>query len=289
MSRRIWRVEPTGEDINLVLERYRRNLRDIGLRESTIKGYTSYLGRFLLWAGEHSPPVTKATEYREYLLDRNMSPRTVNNSCIALRNFYKFAGEDFNYKYLSNDKTLPFFFDQDDILKIFSAASCNIKHLSMLKVLFYGGLRASEICKLLDQDLDIKGKTLMIRQGKGGKDNMVYLTDDSLSTLKRYMSIRPPLEINGQQFLFYTDYNRQWGRSDVYRMFIHYKTMAGITKPGGVHCFSRHSLASILTMNGCDIRVIKEILRHNSVQTTMKYSHLSDATKRAMYDRYIVL
>jgi integrase/recombinase XerD len=194
-------------------------------------------------------------------------------------------GEEFVFKILPVNNTLPYYFDEEDIMKIFIAASPNIKHLSMLKVLFYCCLRASEICRLEDMDVNFKAMTIKVREGKMAKDGIVYLTEDCVRTLKRYLEIRPKLEINGKTPIFYTDYNNLWDRRDVYRMFIHYKTLAGISKPGGVHVFARHSPGCLMIKKGVDLRIVKEILRHKTLQSTLRYTFVADETKRAAYDK----
>lgn len=284
MSKR-WYIEPQSEDLNLTLIRFKKYMIDQGLRESTIEGYASYLSRFLAFAREQNPPVSKAYEYRDFLLSGNLSRQTINNACIAIKKFYTMCGEEFNFKILSTNNTLPFFFDEEDVIKIFLAASHNIKHLSMLKVLFYCCLRASEICKLEDQDVNFRTMTIKVRDGKMGKDGVVYLTEDCAKTLKRYLEIRPELEIKGRRPLFYTDFSNLWDRRDVYRMFIHYKTLAGINKPGGCHVFSRHSPGCLMIKKGVNLRIVKEILRHSNLQTTLRYTFVEDETKRAAYDK----
>ena len=54
-----------------------------------------------------------------------------------------------------------------------------------------------------------------------------------------------------------------------------------------VHVFSRHSMGSLLVKRGCDILAIKEIMRHSDVQTTMRYLHTSEASKREKYERFL--
>jgi len=72
-------------------------------------------------------------------------------------------------------------------------------------------------------------------------------------------------------------------------MFVNYKKKANIRKPGGVHVFSRHSPATIMIANGCDIRIVKEVLRHKDIKTTLRYAHVADHTKRERYDEYLKL
>ena len=72
-------------------------------------------------------------------------------------------------------------------------------------------------------------------------------------------------------------------------MFIRYKGLAQIEKPGGPHVFARHTPATIMIANGCDIRIVKDILRHNDIRTTLRYTHVSDKTKRERYEQCLTL
>jgi integrase/recombinase XerD len=139
---------------------------------------------------------------------------------------------------LDRNDNLPYYFDEDDVLKIFSSCR-NFKHLTMLKTLFYGCLRASELCNLDLPDLDIKSQTIRIREGKGGKDGIVFLKDECIKVLRQYLAIRPQLEVQGNQPLFYTICGHRWDRKNIHRMFVHYKAKAFISKPGGVSIVSR--------------------------------------------------
>jgi integrase/recombinase XerD len=183
---------------------------------------------------------------------------------------------------------LPYYFDENDILKIFSSCR-NLKHLTILKTLFYGCLRASELCNLDLPDLDIKSQTLRIREAKGGKDGMIFLKDECIKVLRQYLAMRPQLVVEGSHPLFYTICGNRWDRRDIHRMFVHYKAKAGISKPGGVHCFARHTPATIMIAKGCDIRIVQKILRHNDIKTTLRYAHVSDKTQRESYEKFLTL
>jgi integrase/recombinase XerD len=196
-------------------------------------------------------------------------------------------GQSLSFPFVKPMNTIPYFFDENDIDKLFNVCH-NLKHLAMLQTLFFGSLRASELCKLDDGDLDLKALTLRV-EGKGGKEALVYITDECAKTLRQYLDRRPPLHIDGKNPLFFTEYGKRWDRKDLYSMFIRYKKLAGIEKKGGVHVFSRHSVGSLLVKRGCDIVTIKELMRHSDVHTTMRYLHISDQTKREKYEQYLTL
>lgn len=283
-----WSIKGKREDFRPALTRYRRYLENLGYRGSTIGSYLDRLGRYLEFAQNERPSIECAREFRDHLIARNLSRSTVNNYCFAIKNYYEMLGEEVAFPILTRNDVIPYYLDQEDVLKIF-AACVNLKHYAMLQTIFYGCLRASEVCQLDDADLDFKSNTIRIRNGKGGKDGMVIISEECATTLKHYLEARPPLEIDGLSPLFYTDFGRRWDRRDVYRMFMYYKKKAGVKKHGGVHVFGRHTAATIMVANGCDIRIVKELLRHKDIRTTLRYAHVSDKTKREMYERSLVL
>jgi integrase/recombinase XerD len=283
-----WSIKGKIEDFKPTLIRYRKYLQDNGFRSSTIDSYIGNVGRFLEFAQSERPPVSTAIAFREMLLSKKLSRSSVNNYSFAIKCYYRTIGEEISFPFLNRNNNLPYYFDEDDVLRIFSTCH-NLKHYAMLQTLFYGCLRASELCNLDDGDLDLKALTIRVREGKGGKDGVVMISTECATTLKRYLEVRPPLEVNGHYPLFYTDFGRRWDRKDLYRMFMTYKDKAGIKKHGGLHVFSRHTSATIMVANGCDIRIVQEILRHRDIRTTLRYAHVSDKTKRGMYENCLTL
>jgi len=140
------------------------------------------------------------------------------------------------FKFIRPNNNIPYYPEEDDVFRILS--SClNLKHLAMLHVLFYGCLRASELCNLDDNDLDLKSRTIRIREAKGGKDGIAFITERCANVLRNYLEVRPAIEIDGKSPLFYTDFSRRWERRAVYRMFMTWKEIAGIKRHGGLHVF----------------------------------------------------
>ena len=275
------------EDIKPTLKKYNRYLEDNGLRDSTISSYVFRVGKFLEFAQNNEPQVEDFTSFQEMLHESRLSRSSINNYCFAIQKYYEMRGKSIDFNFIRPMNTIPHFFDENDIAKLFAVCQ-NLKHLAMLQTLFYGCLRASELCSLDDSDLDLKSLTLRV-EGKGGKEAIVYISDECAKTLRRYLEVRAPLVIDGRKTIFYTDFGGRWERRSVYRMFMRYKKLAGIEKHGGVHVFSRHSVGSLLVKRGCDIVTMKELMRHSEVQTTMRYLHISDATKREKYEQYLTI
>lgn len=281
-----WKREIGKEDIKPAVKRYRRYLEDKGLRPSSIPMYALHVGKYLEFSGTDIPSEDDFANFRDNLHDKKLSRSTINNYSFSIRKYHEMLGQKLSFTFIKPNNTIPYYFDESEIAEIFHKCN-NLKHLAMLKTMFYASLRASELCNLDDSDVDLKALTIYVRGGKGGKDALVFITGDCAKTLKRYLEVRPPLEIDGRKPLFYTDFGGRWERRSVYRMFMYYKKLAGIEKHGGVHVFARHSMGSLLVKRGCDVLAIKDIMRHADVQTTMRYLHTSEASKREKYERYL--
>jgi integrase/recombinase XerD len=199
-----------------------------------------------------------------------LSRSTINNYSFSIKKYHEVLGQDVSFAFIKPTNTIPYYFDESEIMRIFGIC-CDIKHLAMLKTIFYASLRASELCNLDDSDVDIKALTIFVCGGKKRQGCLGYITDDCAKTLRRYLEVRAPINIDGRKPLFYTDFGGRWEGRSVYRMFMQYKKLAGIEKHGGVHVFSRHSVGSLLVKRGCDIVTIKELMRHSDVHTTMRY------------------
>lgn len=275
-------------DLNPYLKRYENHLIDIGLRNSTIESYVWLVKSYLEYSKSNRPKTSDFIDFREALHKKNLSRSTINNYSFAINKYHAMWGEQIEYTFLKRNDEIPYYFDEEDVLKIFSVVH-NIKHLAMLQTIFYGCLRASELCNLDDSDVDMKALTLRVREGKGGKDGIVLLNNACSSIIKRYLLVRPTLEIDGRTPLFYTDYGKRWTKRGLHSIFSAYKEKAGIQKKGSVHVFSRHTPATIMVANGCDIRIVKEVLRHSDIRTTLRYAHVSDKTKREKYEKYLIL
>lgn len=261
---------------------------DNGFRQTTIDCYVERAGKYLEFAQTHKPSPDMLEKFRATLHVRKLARQTINNYCIAIKSFHGMLGDKVSFPFLKISDTIPYYFSQDDVIKIFAVCR-NLKHYTILNVLFYACLRASELCSLNDEDVDLNALTIRIRDGKGGRQAIVLINDSCAKVLRKYQAVRPALEIDGEQPLFFTDYGRRWDRGDLARMFYHYKDLAGISKRGGVHVFGRHTPATIMIENGADIRIVQEVLRHRDIRTTLRYAHVADKTKRERYEQCLVL
>ena len=163
---------------------------------------------------------------------------------------------------------LPTVHSQNEVKKIISAVK-NTKHITMLMAGYSGGLRISEIVNLKIKDIDSERMVINIRNAKGKKDRQVSLSPLLLKQLRIYYK-----EYHPKNYLFEGADGGMYSVRSLQQVFKAAKAGAGNNKTGGIHSL-RHSFATHLLEQGTDIKIIQELLGHNSLRTTEKYTHVS--------------
>ena len=161
----------------------------------------------------------------------------------------------------------------------------NIKHRTIIMLLYSSGLRVSEISHLKITDIDSKSMRIKVVQGKGSKDRYTLLSQQVLLELRAYYIIYKPKE-----YLFN---GSGPGRPLSVRSIQHLVQKALIqlgleSKNYTVHTI-RHSFATHLVDNGTDLHTVKELLGHSCLQTTMRYMHLTTKRIEGIVNPYDVL
>jgi integrase/recombinase XerD len=282
-----WDMKVTT-DFGPSLKRFRRYLEGIGMREATITGYLGNVGRYLKFAQSDRPSNQDLERFRDILAERKVSRSTRNQYNYAIKAYHAMLGEKIEYKRIEPNNQIPYYFGKDEVIKIFDLIH-NIKHLAILQTLFYACLRASELCNLDVADVDLMNLTIRVNNGKRGKDRIALINSDCAAVLRRYLEVKPAFVLEDREPLFFTEYGQRWHRTEIYRLFVNYKSKAGIESKGGAHVFARHTTATLMIANGCDISIVKDILGHKDLRTTLRYAHISNAIKREKYNKFLTL
>ena len=161
----------------------------------------------------------------------------------------------------------------------------NVKHRTVIILLYSTGMRLSEISALKMVDIDSKNMRIKVVQGKGAKDRFTILSEQVLLELRAYYLIYKPKEylFNGQKP----------GQPLSVRMIQHLvqKSMIELgmsSKHYTVHTI-RHSFATHLVDNGTSLHTVKELLGHKNLQTTMRYLHFTPSRIQGIVNPYDVL
>ena len=161
----------------------------------------------------------------------------------------------------------------------------NIKHRTVVMLLYSTGMRLSEIASLKITDIDSKNMRIKVVQGKGAKDRYTILSQQVLEELRAYYIIYKPV-----MYLFNgAGKGRPISHRNIQHLVQKALAQAGLdSKNYTVHTL-RHSFATHLVDNGTDLHTVKELLGHSNLQTTLRYMHLTTSRIQGVVNPYDVL
>jgi integrase/recombinase XerD len=161
-----------------------------------------------------------------------------------------------------------------------------IRDRAILETLYATGARRSEIANLDLSDLDRSGATLHIRHGKGDKSRLVHIGAQALQWLEKYLeTTRPRLQLDtSEQALFLSGYGTRLSPAYLGNWVARTIKSARIARQGSCHLF-RHSCATHMLENGCDSRLIQQLLGHTRADTTAIYTQVAITALREAYHR----
>lgn len=180
--------------------------------------------------------------------------------------------------------TLPPVMSAEEIKSLIDTVK-NIKHRTIIMLLYSSGLRVSEISHLKITDIDSNNMRIKVVQGKGAKDRFTLLSQQVLLELRAYYIIYKPKE-----YLF----NGSGPGRPISVGSIQHLVQKALIQPGldsknyTVHTIG-HSFATHLVDNGTDLHTVKELLGHTSIQTTMRYMHLTAKRTEGIVNPYDAL
>jgi integrase/recombinase XerD len=158
-------------------------------------------------------------------------------------------------------------------------APLGLRDRAMFELLYSSGLRAGEVARLTTADLDLASRMVMVRQGKFSKDRLVPVSRTAARFLELYLEVRGVHD--GPLFV------GAWGgplRAQAINVrFKRLLTLAGSYRRGLTVHSIRHSLATHLLGAGADLRYVQEILGHESIETTVVYTHELHQNMKRIY------
>ncbi len=243
---------------------------------STIKGYKNMFRQFILHYDTIRPRLITREQIDKYLLycikERNISESYQDTIISAIKMFYNEVAEQPEkveklYRPKKAQK-LPQVLSEDEVVRLLKAVQ-NIKHLSILTMIYSAGLRLGEVVNLQLTDIQPDINRIKIRGAKGNKDRYSILSPKAFVILSEYMTIYKPVH-----WLFEGQDGGRYSERSVQEIFTKAKIKSGINKAATTHTL-RHSFATHLLETGMDLRYIQELLGHASSKTTEIYTHIT--------------
>lgn len=265
------------EEIQKGLAEFKLWMQHKRYSESTIKTYLDGAKSFIKFI--HPKPMQEADNsdmvryVNEYIIKNNLSFAYQNQVVNACKLFFKevIKGK-LNVDKLARPRReykLPNVLSKSEIALILNAHK-NVKHRTMLSLIYACGLRRSELLNLKPADVDSKRGLLIIRQGKGRKDRVAPISEKIIAMLREYYKMyRPDVWLFEGQTK-----GEQYSEKSLQSVLKQSLEKTGIKKPVSLH-WLRHSYATHLLEAGTDLRYIQELLGHKSSKTTEIYTHVS--------------
>ena len=218
-----------------------------------------------------------------------LMPATINTKLSILTGFFEHLREEGQMTHqpvlrrrhrLLTPTVLPKPMPDADLAAFFKVID-SIRDRLIFLCMLRCGLRVSEVCALSWDAIDLSTGTIRINRGKGQVDRIVYLSPDveqaiqvwqDHCTLGRYLF---PSRRRTKEHL---------SRYQINVLMDQYLIAAGLTRHYSPHCL-RHTFATQLLNAGVPLEVLKELMGHHSIQITLRYTQLYDATKRRQYEQ----
>lgn len=211
---------------------------------------------------------------------------TIGRKLASLRSFLQFCLKkgwinDNPAKIVSTpkqEKHVPSFLSEEETAEFLDLPSGNrpldLRDKSILELLYATGIRVGELVGIDVEDVNFEEKLIRVR-GKGKKERLVPFGRKAEDSLVSYMRARPTLARRKleEKALFLNYQGDRLTSRSVERNVDKYIRMTALRRKISPHSL-RHSFASHLLSRGADLRVIQELLGHESLATTQKYTHL---------------
>jgi len=258
----------------------------------TVSGYRRDLTQFIDYIDERDGSLRKVdnVQIRGFLAqlhERKLKKSSSARKLAAIRSFFRFAVMK---KWMAEnpakvvatpkqERRVPSFLSEEEMASFLEVPSTgkplHVRDRAILELLYASGIRVSELVGINLEDANI-GERLVRVRGKGKKERLVPFGRTAGERLSAYIRVRSGLveDSIGEKALFLNYQGRRISTRSVERIVDKYIRLTAVKRKISPHSL-RHSFASHLLSRGADLRVIQELLGHESLATTQKYTHIN--------------
>lgn len=259
---------------------YANKLKIRRYSDNTFKTYGGLFKDFLAYHSQYQPTEITSEQINTYILkiveQNEYSLSTQNQIVNAIKFYYEQVLQwEKSYYWIDRPKKesrLPKVLSEKEIMLMLKATS-NLKHQSIITVLYSSGIRLGELLQLRVEDVVFEKSVIFVRGGKGKKDRTTILAEHTSRLLQRYMATYHP------RYWLFEGLKGNYSARSVGNIISKAAQHAAINKRVTAHML-RHSFATHLMEQGVDTRYIQILLGHKSPKTTAIYAHVSTKSLR---------
>jgi integrase/recombinase XerC len=239
-------------------------------------------------------------QYLAYLSEKNLQKRSIARRVSTLRSFFKFLMKFEGLKDnplelidpMKQPQTVPRALTQEEIALFFEqpdqSSYLGFRDRTILELLYSSALRISELVSLSRQDIHFEDRLIEVL-GKGNKKRIVPVTENGLNWLKSYLE-HPERHLQTSEHdrekdskaVFLNRFGKRITVRSVDRLFQQYLLSSGLASKVTPHVI-RHSIATHWLEKGMNLKMIQELLGHESLSTTQIYTKVSKGYKQEGY------
>ena len=260
----------------------------------TTSSYLHDIQAFLTWyqetVGGEGLSSVNSEDIQNYFKERNdLSKRSQARLLSALRSFFTWAVQEELVSANPCDgvdmpklgRYIPSVLSVEEVDALIDSTDTStltgLRDRALLEVLYGCGLRVSEAAALKRSDVFEKEAFVRVI-GKGNKQRLVPIGEPALEAIDAYLALRPSsFDSVLDDVIFHNRFSKPLSRISIFKMIKQQALLAGIRKEISPHTL-RHSFATHLVENGADLRVVQEMLGHESILTTEIYTHIDSST-----------
>ena len=285
-----------GDNFSGAIADYRSYLRfERSMSPNTIESYSRDVTALCAYLGDNGcQRIEDATgdnlcRYIATLAENNISKRSQARVISSIKSFFDFLERENRIPRTPCDvldspkmqKYLPVVLSVEEVEAIINLVDLSKpeghRNKAMLEMLYSCGLRVSELITLKISDLFFDERFIRVK-GKGSKQRLIPVGDYAVNAVTLYLEQRRTLPVarGSEDYLFLNRRGKPLTRQMVFKIVTDQAAAAGIGKTISPHTF-RHSFATHLVENGADLRVVQQMLGHESILTTEIYTHIDSA------------
>ena len=256
------------------LNKTERELEIKNYSPKTIKSYLYSLRGYFSFKNNNSTELDQEN-IRDFLLyceQKQISPQSRNLFLNAIKFYYRNVLKNtqrIEIQSAKKPKGLPVVLSRIEIRKIIESSK-NPKHKLLLSLAYGAGLRVSEVISLRVHDLDLLELTIHIKQAKGQKDRISVIPASIADELRNLIAGK-----ENNNFIFASERGEKLTARTAQKVFENALRLSGIKKDATFHSL-RHYFATHLLENGTDVRYVQELLGHQNIRTTQRYTQVTN-------------
>jgi site-specific recombinase XerD len=267
-----------------VIINFRRHLKRRNFSPHTVKYYLNIIKQYVIWLDVplEQATVEKVDAYIDYLHRKRMHPASINLYLVIIRVFYDYLRYEERVdltnpvkrnRRLRVPKPLPRSLRDQEVERLFGVIKGK-RDMAMFKLMLRCGLRVEEVSNLSLGDIDLKKRRILVQQGKGRKDRVVYISDDAHDALVAYLKIRSHYRVKKVFLVEKGTYKGQpISVRGIQKRIEYYAKKTGLK----VSCHRlRHTMATQLLNAEAEVETIQDLLGHNWITTTQRYCKVSN-------------